>query len=100
MGVGACNKANADTVKTCLISIPVYNMCINQHMGQEKFEEKLKVLKEIAQEVNSEEIAKIDGIENDVLVAVSDIEGRAKDFLVKLKHAGVIDGVDVWVAMF
>ena len=98
MGVGACNKANADTVKTCLISIPVYNMCINQHMGQEKFEEKLKVLTDIAKEVN--ENAKIEGIENDALVVVSDIEGRAKDFLVKLKHAGVIDGVDVWVAMF
>ena len=98
MGVGACNKANADTVKTCLISIPVYNMCINQHMGQEKFEEKLKVLKEIAKEVN--ENAKIEGIENDALVVVSDIEGRAKDFLVKLKHTGVIDWVDVWVAMF
>ena len=98
MGVGACNKANADTVKTCLISIPVYNMCINQHMGQKKLEEKLKVLTDIAKEVN--ENAKIEGIENDALVVVSDIEGRAKDFLVKLKHAGVIDGVDVWVAMF
>ena len=98
MGVGACNKANADTVKTCLISIPVYNMCINQHMGQKKLEEKLKVLTDIAKEVN--ENAKIEGIENDALVVVSDIEGRAKDFLVKLKHTGVIDWVDVWVAMF
>ena len=61
---------------------------------------KLKVLKEIAQEVNSKENAKIDGIENDALVVVSDIEGRAEDFLVKLKHTGVIDGCDVWVAMF
>ena len=69
-------------------------------MGQEKLEEKLKVLKEIAQEVNSKENAKIKGIENDALVVVSDIEGRAKDFLVKLKHTGVIDWVDVWVAMF
>ena len=94
MGVGACNKANADTVKTCLISIPVYNMCMVQHTRQEK----LKVLTDIAKEVN--ENAKIEGIENDALVVVSDIEGRAKDFLVKLKHTGVIDWVDVWVAMF
>ena len=99
MGVGACNKANADTVKTCLISIPVYNMCINQHMEQVG-KKKLEVLTEIADEVNSKENAKIKSIENDALDVVSDIEGRAKDFLVKLKHAGVIDGVDVWVAMF
>ena len=92
MGVGACNKANADTVKTCLIPIPVYNMCINQHMEQVG-KKKLEVLNDITKEVN--ESAKIDGIENDVLVVVSDIEGRAKDFLVKLKHAGVIDGVEV-----
>ena len=70
-------------------------MCINQHMGQEKLEEKLKVSTEIADEVNSKENAKIDGIENDALVVVSDIEGRAKDFLLKLKHTGVIDMVDV-----
>lgn len=42
VGVGACNKANADAVKTCLIFIPVYNV------GQEK----LEALKEIADEVN------------------------------------------------
>ena len=94
MGVGACNKANADTVKTCLIPIPVYNMCINQHMEQVG-KKKLEVLTEIADEVNSKENAKIKSIENDALVVVSDIEGRAKDFLVKLKHTGVIDGVEV-----
>ena len=95
--MGAFNKANADTVKACLISITVYNMCIGQHMMQEKLEEKdkLKVLTEIADEVNSKENAKIDGIENDALVVVSDIEGRAEDFLIKLKHTGVINGVEV-----
>ena len=55
---------------------------------------KLKVLKDIAEEVN-ENANKIKGIKNDALVVVSDIEGRAKDFLVKLKHTGVIDSVDV-----
>ncbi|MBQ7551836.1 MAG: hypothetical protein IJT15_00075 [Rickettsiales bacterium] len=67
---------------------------VNQHMGQVD-EKKLQVLQEIANEVNLPENAKIEGIENDALVVVSDIEGRAKDFLLKLKHTGVIDRVDV-----
>ena len=92
--VGVFNKANANAVKACLISISVYNMCINQHMGQVD-NKKLEVLQKIADEVNLQENAKIEDIENDALVVVSDIEGRANDFLVKLKHAGVIDGVDV-----
>ena len=74
-------------------------MCIGKHMMQEKLEEKLEVLQKIADEVNLEENAKIDGIKNDALVVVSDIEGRAEDFLVKLKHTGVIDGFYVWVAV-
>ena len=64
-------------------------------MPGEQIPTKLKVLTEIADEVNLKENAKIEGIENDALVAVSDIEGRAEDFLVKLKHAGVIDRVNV-----
>ena len=72
-------------------------MCINQHMGQVD-NKKLQVLQKIAKEVN-EKAEKINGIKNDALVVVSDIEGRAEDFLVKLKHTGVIDGFDVWVAV-
>ena len=62
---------------------------------KKEISEKLEVLKDIAKEVNSEKNAKIEGIENDALVVVSDIEGRAEDFLVKLKHTGVIDSVEV-----
>ena len=55
---------------------------------------KLEVLQKIAEEVN-EKAEKINGIKEDALVVVSDIEGRAGDFLVKLKHTGVIDKVEV-----
>ena len=74
-------------------------MCVGKYMIKEELKAKLEVLQKIAEEVN-EKAEKINGIKNDALVVVSDIEGRAKDFLVKLKHTGVIDWVDVWVAMF
>ena len=81
------------------MSITVYNMCVGKYMIKGKLEKKLEVLREIAEEVNKK-AEKIKDIKEDALVAVSDIEGRAGDFLVKLKHTGVIDWVDVWVAMF
>ena len=51
MGVGACNKANADAVKTCLIFIPVYNV------GQEK----LEVLKDVSLSVDDGQVVAILG---------------------------------------